>query len=123
MKRDFDAETATLDRLHDHEIDVSEKEMRRRLEAAEFKLADQMALAKSRAEGTEDGAAVARITRSLRSKEKDDDRNPRRTPFRKGGPASATSLLLDQGLSEAEMLDDFVDIATEHNKLAQSAAA
>ena len=103
---------ATLDRLHDHEIQVSEREMQRRLEAAEEKLLDQMAAAKARAEGNEDAPRLN--TRSLRSKEpKDDDRNARRSPIRKGCQTPA-SMLLDQGLTDAEMQDDFVAIATSH---------
>lgn len=112
--RDFEAEMVTLDRLRDHEIEVSEREMRRRLETAEEKLLDQMAAAKARAEGLEDAARVN--TRSLRSKEsKDDDRNARRSAVRNRGPQTPATLLLDQGLTEAEITDDFVAIATDYN--------
>jgi len=118
---------AALDRLHDHEIEVSEKEMRRRLDAAEGKILDSLAAAtREGGEGGGGGGGDARInTRSLRSKEtKDDDRNPRRSPFgRAKGPATAASLLLDQGLTEAEILDDFFAIATEHNKVVSQKAA
>ena len=37
--RDFEAEMVTLDRLRDHEIEVSEREMRRRLETAAIGIA------------------------------------------------------------------------------------
>ena len=110
--RDYEAELATLDRLHDHEIEVSGREMRRRLDAAEEKIVDQLASAKARAEGIEDPTRV-HATRNLRSRDaKDDERGPRRGAARTRGPQTPATLLLDQGLTEAEMLDDFVAIAS-----------
>ena len=110
--RDYEAELATLDRLHDHEIEVSGREMRRRLDAAEEKIVDQLASAKARAEGIEDPTRV-HATRNLRSRDaKDDERGPRRCAARTRGPQTPATLLLDQGLTEAEMLDDFVAIAS-----------
>lgn len=86
--------------------------MRRRLDAAEEKIVDQLASAKARAEGIEDPTRV-HATRNLRSRDaKDDERGPRRGAARTRGPQTPATLLLDQGLTEAEMLDDFVAIAS-----------
>mmetsp|Transcript_36783 Transcript_36783/g.113786 ORF Transcript_36783/g.113786 Transcript_36783/m.113786 type:complete len:209 (+) Transcript_36783:478-1104(+) len=97
--RDHEAELAALDRLRDAEVEASAREVRRRVEALEEKLAD------ARGEKPE-GAS-----RSLRSK--DDGKDGRRSPARRGPNAPASSLL-DTMLTETEAADDFVAIATAH---------
>ena len=78
---------------------LASSQVRRRVEALEEKLAD------ARGEKPE-GAS-----RSLRSK--DDGKDGRRSPARRGPNAPASSLL-DTMLTETEAADDFVAIATAH---------
>mmetsp|Transcript_364 Transcript_364/g.1019 ORF Transcript_364/g.1019 Transcript_364/m.1019 type:complete len:225 (+) Transcript_364:207-881(+) len=99
--RDHEAELATLDRLRDHEVRASDAEVRRRVQALEETLADRLAARRGGQPVETSGSG-----RALRSKDSDG----RRSPNRKGGAAA----LLDTGLTEAEMQDDFVAIATAH---------
>ena len=94
-KKAYDHSIKTLERLHDLEMDDAKKQLDRGVE-----------LVREKQEFSKDRRnSDTAVTRSLRSKATDDDKVPRRQNRR--GAQSPASMLLDKGLSDSVMQQDF----------------
>mmetsp|Transcript_19588 Transcript_19588/g.60572 ORF Transcript_19588/g.60572 Transcript_19588/m.60572 type:complete len:182 (-) Transcript_19588:4253-4798(-) len=122
-RRAYDMSVHTLERLQELEMDEARKQMERGLELAREKVADQvLAKAKGRDTTGEDGVRVS--TRNLRSKHtglnEDGERSTTRRTTNRRGAQSPASVLLDKGLPDSVMEQDFQTIeaaATKRQRL------